>query len=198
MEKRTIFLIRHCQTELSSAKRLIGQYDVALSAEGLARSREIGEAVMDYGVEHLFCSTLKRTTHMAEIIASYLKIRPEPMKELNEINLGSWDGLHVEDIKRNYPNEYDARGKDLLNYRIPGGENFFDLQKRVKNAFGYILKKCGNIMIIGHKSVNRVILCHVMGIDINDLFSIPQDYGCCNIIIQENMELKVRDINWRI
>jgi alpha-ribazole phosphatase len=198
MKKRVIYLIRHCQTELSSAKRLIGQYDVDLSAEGLARSRKIGKIIMDYGVEHLFCSTLKRTTHMAEIIASYLKIRPEPVKELNEINLGIWDGLYIEDIKRKYPDEYAARGEDLINYRILGGENFFDLQKRVKNAFDYTLKKCGNIMIISHKSVNRVILCHAMGISINNLFSIPQDYGCCNTIIQDNMELKVRDMNWRI
>ena len=30
--------------------------------------------------------------------------------------------------------------------------------------------------------VNRVILCHTLGLDLSRLFHLQQDYGCLNII----------------
>jgi len=40
----------------------------------------------------------------------------------------------------------------------------------------------GNIVIVAHGGVNRVILCHLLGIPLENIFRIEQDYGCLNII----------------
>lgn len=40
----------------------------------------------------------------------------------------------------------------------------------------------GNLLIIGHSGVNKVILCHILGMPLEHLFRIRQDYCCLNVI----------------
>jgi alpha-ribazole phosphatase len=35
---------------------------------------------------------------------------------------------------------------------------------------------------VAHGGVNRIILCHIMGIPLENIFRIEQDYGAVNII----------------
>jgi len=35
---------------------------------------------------------------------------------------------------------------------------------------------------VAHGGVNRVILSHVLGLDLSRIFNIQQDYGCLNIV----------------
>ena len=39
-----------------------------------------------------------------------------------------------------------------------------------------------NILVVAHGGVNRVILCHVLGMDLKNLIHLDQAYGCMNII----------------
>jgi alpha-ribazole phosphatase len=39
-----------------------------------------------------------------------------------------------------------------------------------------------DILLVAHGGVNRIILCQALGIDLSNVFSIQQDYGCLNII----------------
>ena len=39
-----------------------------------------------------------------------------------------------------------------------------------------------NILLVAHGGVNRVILCHVLDLDLNQLARIDQAYACLNII----------------
>ena len=52
------------------------------------------------------------------------------------------------------------------------------------SCFQQILKaqKGGNILFVGHGTVNRVILCNALGLDIAHLYNLQEDYGCLNII----------------
>ena len=195
MKERYIFLLRHCQTQLSDKKRLIGQYDVPLSQEGIALSHRIGEILKKNQLHHVLCSDLKRSKKTAEIIASYINHKPQSLKELNEISLGRWDGMYIDDIRNKYPIEYDQRGKDLINYKISGGENFIELQERAKTIFKEIQKKEGNILIVGHSGFNRALLCELLKIPINRLLTIKQNYGCCNIVVEKNKGYYIKLIN---
>jgi broad specificity phosphatase PhoE len=39
-----------------------------------------------------------------------------------------------------------------------------------------------NIAIVSHGGINRVILCHLLGIPLENIFRVEQDYGCLNIV----------------
>jgi probable phosphoglycerate mutase len=117
-------------------------------------------------------------------------------KELREIDLGEWEGLSFADVVRRFPNEFKSRGADIGYYRTPGGESFADCSKRVVGALHEIMKNSrGNILIAGHAGVNRLFLCHVLGMPLTNIFRLVQDYGCLNIIQYSSSGYQVKLIN---
>ena len=59
-----------------------------------------------------------------------------------------------------------------------------DLQVRVLGKLKKILKggEGKSILLVTHGGVSRVILCNALGLSLENLFRIEQDYGCLNII----------------
>jgi len=85
----------------------------------------------------------------------------------------------------------------LVNYRPPGGESFADVHARVVPFFEQIVKanQGGNAFIVGHAGVNRVILCHLLGMPIAYLFRLGQDYGSLSIIDNEKEQMRLIAMN---
>jgi probable phosphoglycerate mutase len=129
------------------------------------------------------CSGLQRSVESARIIGRRIKAPLSIIPGLAEIDLGSWDGLPISEVRRLFPGEYDQRGSDLAGYRPPGGESFSDLSARVVPAFEELVRNFeGNLLIVGHAGVNRVILCHLLGMPLANLFQLEQGYGCLNVL----------------
>jgi broad specificity phosphatase PhoE len=40
----------------------------------------------------------------------------------------------------------------------------------------------GNVAVVAHGGVNRVVLCHFMGTPLEHIFRVEQDFACVNII----------------
>jgi probable phosphoglycerate mutase len=60
-----------------------------------------------------------------------------------------------------------------------------------------IHRENGPILVVGHAGVNRVLLCHLLGMPLGNLFRLGQDYGCCNLIRSDNAFCSVRAVNLR-
>jgi len=71
------------------------------------------------------------------------------------------------------------------------------LRDRVIEALGRILDhhQGANVLVAAHGGVNRVILCHVMGIPLENIFRIEQDHGAVNIIEFWDMYPVVKLVN---
>ena len=84
-----------------------------------------------------------------------------------------------------FPQQLKKRQENLIDYKIPGeGESIAQFEKRIMDCFRKIrAEQNGNdIALVVHGGVNRVILCNALGLDLKNMFSIHQDYGCLNII----------------
>ncbi len=111
--------------------------------------------------------------------------------------MGTWDGEKFSKIKKIFPLEFEKRGNDIINYKTPCGESFFECSLRAINAFIKITKESKeDIVIISHAGINRCILCTLLKIDLKNMFSIPQDYGCINIIEKKEDEFLIKQINF--
>jgi probable phosphoglycerate mutase len=76
------------------------------------------------------------------------------------------------------------------------GESFRECQQRAITTFNYIIHSTeGNVVICSHAGFIRVLLCSLLELDIKDIFSIKQDYGCINIINFEKSKFYVKGIN---
>ncbi len=184
MEFNNIYLVRHGKISTDETEKyFIGQTDLMLDEEGRAQGKRLGRILSGIKVSAVFCSDLTRSFATAEIISDYHGISPVVKPELREISLGEWDGLSFSEVIKRYPDEYKQRGRDIVKFRPPGGESFHDCGERVIPAFEEIVRESqGNIVIAGHAGVNRLIICHTMGLPVENLFNISQDYGCINII----------------
>ena len=184
MATRTVYLIRHGKIQTQdNNKRYVGQIDLPLSEDGMRQAVHLKKRLAGEDINTIYCSDLSRTRKTAEIIAASMCIRIIARKDLREINMGEWEGCTFAEIERCFPAEFKARGENIANYRVAGGESFAECSQRVTTAFDDILRySVGNILIVGHAGVNRLILCHVLGIPLSNLFRIDQDYGCLNII----------------
>lgn len=196
---RKVYLVRHGKIRLEDGQRCyIGQIDLPLSDEGERQAQRLQKMLDSAAIGAVYCSDLVRSQRTAEIIAGRNGAAVTALRFLREISLGQWEGFSFADIARRFPDEFKARGADIGYYRIPGGESFADCSLRVVAAFQEILgASSGDIAIVGHAGVNRVLLCHILGMPIANVFRIGQDYGCMNIIQCGVSGYQLKLINYR-
>jgi broad specificity phosphatase PhoE len=103
---------------------------------------------------------------------------------LRELNIGVWEGLTWQEIQSGWPEEWQARLADLVNYRVPQGENLLDVEARVMPVIKEIVErhKGQELLVVGHGGVNRIVLLNAIGAPLAGMFNIEQNYGCYNII----------------
>ena len=195
--RRMIYMVRHGAVQSpADPKRFIGQLDLPLNAQGFLQAEQLAEALADAPFSAVFCSDLERSFDTAQIIAKPHQVSCVQRRDLREISLGRWEGMSFDEVRRLHPDEFHARGCDIVRYRPPQGESFLDCSVRVIPAFHEILNSTlGNILIVGHAGVNRIILSHALRRPLEDLFEIAQDYGRLNILIHRSPALDVVLLN---
>ena len=120
----------------------------------------------------------------------------KPSPKLREIDLGQWEQKRVSEVKTRWPDAYRQRGLDLAGFRPPGGECFLDLKKRVVPAFDAAVEKSSSpVLIVTHAGVIRMILCHILGMPVENLFRIALGYGAMTLIDLHDTGYQVQAMN---
>lgn len=191
----TLYLIRHGETEGSETKRYKGSIDVPMSKNGIEQitktSAFIRAEVLKHGsseVTHkltaVYCSPLNRALKSAEIIAESNGLKPIVIEDLRERSFGIWEGMSFTEIKEKYPQEFEAWAGNPLRYSPIDGESTLEVRDRAVKAVDNLLSNHNSehIAIVAHGGVNRIILCHIMGIPLKNIFRVEQDFAAVNII----------------
>jgi len=94
---------------------------------------------------------------------------------LNELRAGDLHGLNREDIKRNYPEEYEKRLVDKLRYRYPGvgGESYLDVIERIRPVIIELERQRRSVLVVCHLAVLRCIYAYFSGESIEKIPFIP-------------------------
>ncbi|WP_302504057.1 alpha-ribazole phosphatase [Geoalkalibacter halelectricus] len=185
MAKHTrLYLLRHGQVEGFGNKRYNGQADVALTPLGQEQSQALGERLADRPLAAVYTSDLSRCAYAARCLAAPQGLQPIPLAEMRELHIGEWEGRTWQELQEIYPEQWRARLKDLVNYRVPGGESLAEMATRVRPALEEIISRHRGeeIALVGHGGVNRVILLDAIGAPLTRMFAIEQDYACLNIL----------------
>jgi alpha-ribazole phosphatase/probable phosphoglycerate mutase len=186
----TLYLIRHGETEGSEEKRYKGTIDVSLSENGkkqIMKSAEFIERTLSSAgarMKAVYSSNLVRASKSAEIIAGHLGVNPIVDADLRERDFGIWEGMSFEEIDKEYPDDFRAWAKNPLRFSPMGGESTLEVKERVMGALRKILDRhAGEIVaVVGHGGVNRVALCDFMGMPLEHIFRIEQEFACVNIV----------------
>lgn len=182
--KTRIYLIRHGEVEGAGKPRYNGHADVALSPRGVAQYHELKERFNGTNISACYSSDLTRCVIGADILSAHLSIVPVKNSALRELNIGIWEGMTWGEIIAKYPEMWQARLNDLVNYRVPQGENLVDVNSRVMPVIQEMVERHRGeeVLVVAHGGVNRIILLNAIGAPLSAMFNIEQKYCAFNII----------------
>ncbi len=159
---RKIFVVRHGRSEWNGRKIISGQLNPPLSDEGLRQAECLAEVLQNENLSAIHTSSLSRAVETARPTAEFHRLPITPHDALREINLGVLQGRFRDERDPEAQNMWAEREKNKAHYRIPYGENFTELESRVDKCLTKIFEMTGTILIVGHRSPNRVILRRLM------------------------------------
>jgi len=136
------------------------------------------------GLRAIYCSGLSRAVQSAGIIAEQFGLVPILVAGLRERSFGIWEGMTFNEIREQYPKEFASWAGNPLAYSPIGGETTLEVRDRVIKVISEIVEKHSGeeVAVIAHGGVNRIILCHILGMPLENIFRVEQDYTALNII----------------
>ena len=179
-----LYLCRHGEVDGAGAMRYNGHKDVAMTARGVAQMETLRDRLVRERITGIFSSDLSRASIGAAIIGGPHGLKAASIPALRERNIGVWEGLTWDEIKGRWPEQWAAWIGDIVNFKPEGGESLLELSARIIPALEKLIadNAGGDIVLVGHGGVNRVILSHLLGMPLGRIFSIEQNFGCLNII----------------
>jgi len=156
---RPILLTRHGESRDNVRGRIGG--DSVLSEDGEQYAKKLADFVnkrlKSERTASIWTSTLQRTILTARHIGGFPKIQ---WRALDEINAGVCDGMTYEEIKKNMPEEYEARKADKLRYRYPRGESYLDVIQRLEPVIIELERQRAPVVVIAHQAVLRALYAY--------------------------------------
>lgn len=189
-----VYLIRHGETDFNKDSLEWGQDDqIPLNDLGIIQSKKLAKRLKDIHFKKLFCSNLKRAIQTAEEIRKLSNAEIVIDKRLKEYEPGGVDPSSEKWMEKY--KEILELGMSKYEIRPFGGENIWDLIKRVNSFLEDIQKEEGTIGIISHSGVNSVFINLSQKREKSDFLKFKQDNVCINILAFSKGKWKIKTIN---
>lgn len=169
---RTIFFLRHGETDHNAESRLQGQLDVALNARGRAQGESVGRDLaailqargLDPAAPPFFVSPLSRAVETARLARSAMGLAPDaftPEPRLMELHFGAWQNLTWPEIRARDGGAVAARDRDRWNVAPPGGESYAGAAARALDFLEAAPQ--GPLVLVSHGGIARALLVRLAG-----------------------------------
>ncbi|MDD3312770.1 histidine phosphatase family protein [Pseudodesulfovibrio sp.] len=185
-----IVLMRHAESE-GGTGRCIGRTCLPLSAEGRERAEEAARRMVGAGFVRLCSSPASRAVDTLAPLAVRLGLEPEVLPDLDEIDMGEWDGLPFAEVRWRFPDAYASRGRDFAEFRPPSGESFADVADRAMSVLRRLAAGPRPVLAVTHAGFIRCVLCRLTGHPLGDLFHFTPGFTTCTVIGGEPGNLEV-------
>jgi broad specificity phosphatase PhoE len=162
----TILLARHGETDWNREKRWQGLSDLPLNERGRQQARALAEKIERVPLSAVYASDLRRAYETALIVADAKGLAVTPMRELREVDVGSWTGLSYDEVVERFPDAY-TQMRTRTGRGWEGGETYAEMGRRVLDAICRIAREhAGNaVLVVTHSGPMRAVHAHALGLD---------------------------------
>lgn len=143
----SVYLLRHGETEWNHKGKLQGLIDTKLNENGINQAKNVAEYFLDKQIDIIYTSPLKRAYDTACIIAKEIDSQVIKIDCLKEMPL-----VNCQTMEKKYWFEHR--------------KEFYHFEKLVTSCFNRIIRDKRNILIVGHGTWIKIILCKIN----NELF----------------------------
>ena len=164
-----LYLLRHGQTAFSRDNAFCGAgLNPELTTDGVAMAQSFGKAYQNLPWRAVYVSSLRRTIATATPLCEAIGAKMELRDDLMEIRYGKWEGKSIEDVNRDFHDDYIRWSADPAWNAPTGGEAAVVIARRAQTVLEEIRQRYddGNVLIVSHKATIRIILCSLLGIDV--------------------------------
>lgn len=184
----TLYITRHGETDWNVQNRMQGWGDSDLTESGVRNAEFLGERLEGVKFNTIYSSPSKRTRLTTDLIRGHKSTPIIYDEKLKEINMGEWEGKTKSYIEENYPDESDNFWNNPHLFTSDKGESFSDFQCRVLKSIDVIRKEhiTGNVLIVTHSVVIKVILAYFKDIPLERLWEPPFIHDTSLTVIELN------------
>jgi broad specificity phosphatase PhoE len=173
-----LILARHGETSWNVGKVFRGRADVNLDEVGIKQAELLGMYLSNWKLEAIYSSPVKRALDTANIVARYQKVAVRIAEGLTDFDFGEWQSLPEQEVQRLYPAILNEWHNNPDKVKMPGGESLEDVRSRaVEVVNGVLARHQANVLLVSHRVLIKVLICHMLGLDNSHFQNINQDVG---------------------
>lgn len=180
----SIYFLRHGQTSFSRANAFCGAgLNPELTDDGALMAQQFADVYASTQWRAIYCSTLQRAVQTAQPLDELSNIAVQQRDDLKEIAYGAWEGKSVEEVSRDYHDDYlrwtsdpawnaptsqTATSSTREDGTLESGETAVVIARRALRVIEEIRANYsdGNVLVVSHKATIRIALCQLLGIDV--------------------------------
>lgn len=136
-----VVLIRPGATIYDDQHRIQGVLDIPLSPRGLAEIDELSERMAGMKLSALYCAPCESAQRTAEALGRVLGLRPRRLEDLRNLDIGLWQGLMIDEIRRRSPKVYRQWLDSPATVVPPQGEAFDKAEDRVRSVLNPLVRR---------------------------------------------------------
>jgi alpha-ribazole phosphatase len=165
-----IYLIRHTTPQIVKGI-CYGQSEVPLADTFASEAEELLKKLPS-AIDAVYSSPLTRCYRLAKQIPAKKLVKDT---RLLEMNFGDWEMRRWDEIDQI---TLDAWMKKFVTMRVPGGENFVDVNNRVTEFVSELVTQdYKKVVLVTHGGVIKCISANVRGIVFKEAFNIAVPYS---------------------
>jgi probable phosphoglycerate mutase len=150
-------LVRHGETDWNTERRLQGQIDTSLNANGQEQARLLGQALAASGkhFDALYVSDLTRTRQTAEAVCRLNTLSPVFTPALRERHFGCFQGMTYPEAEQRIPLDYHRFKSRDPAYTPGNGESLASFSQRIEDFLLHAANRHPGqtLLIISHGGV---------------------------------------------
>lgn len=160
METLELWLIRHGETNWNAEGRIQGQMNSQLTPKGIQQAEVLRRRLERQSFDYVYSSDSDRAQHTAQLaLPGY---SPQLDRRLRELSYGAIEGKTEAEFNAEERSLRAAMYKDPFNRRMPGGETYSELIKRISAWMGD-LPKTGRAVAFSHGGTIRAAVFSLIG-----------------------------------
>ncbi len=179
-----IILVRPGATDYDVQGRIQGALDIPMNEQGNTELTQTIEELRDKAIEAIYAPRSQPALQTAEALGKGLGVKLKKLAGLQSLNMGLWQGMLIDDVRRKQPKVYRQWQEQPENICPPEGEMLGAADERVRTALTKLLKrhKEGVFALVVPEpllSLARRFLTHGQ---LGDLWKAPNGHGRFEIV----------------
>lgn len=166
MKPTLVILARHGESDWNAAGRWQGHTDRPLTDRGRRQAEELARRLAHVPLDAVYASDLKRARETAAAVAEPRGLEVEGLRELREVDVGSWAGLTRQEVEERFPDGF----RRWLAWEVgwEDGETYEEMGARVAGAVRNLAARHagGRILVVSHGGSVRALHAAAAGVDV--------------------------------